>query len=64
MLRGGCNALNWSDWPKAEADIRGLVPAMKRGGGYVFTSDHSVPDNTSLETYRKIVALVRELGCY
>ena len=64
VLRGGCNALNWSDWPKVEADIRRLVPAMKEGGGYIFTSDHSVPDYTSLETYRKIVALVRELGAY
>ena len=33
-------------------------------GGYIFASDHSVPDNTSLDTYRNIVALAKEYGIY
>ena len=64
VLRGGCNAQNWDDWRKVEADIRTLVPTMMGSGGYIFASDHSIPDYTTLETYRRIVALVNELGTY
>jgi uroporphyrinogen decarboxylase len=35
-----------------------------RGGGYVFQSDHSVPDNVDPETYDYVVQLVREHGRY
>jgi uroporphyrinogen decarboxylase len=37
---------------------------MKEGGGYIFSSDHSVPSTVSLEDFRRIVALARELGSY
>ena len=33
-------------------------------GGYVFSSDHSIPDSVSFENYRKIVELVRKVGKY
>jgi uroporphyrinogen decarboxylase len=64
VLRGGCNAMLWGDWEKAEADIRRLLPVMMEGGGYVFASDHSIPDYTEMETYRRIVGLAREMGVY
>jgi uroporphyrinogen decarboxylase len=40
------------------------VPGMKQGGGYIFSSDHSVPSSVSLEDFRGIIALARELGSY
>jgi len=35
-----------------------------KGGGYIFQSDHSVPDNVSGENYDYVVKLVREFGQY
>ncbi|MCX5656336.1 MAG: hypothetical protein NTY65_16995 [Planctomycetota bacterium] len=35
-----------------------------RGGGYIFQSDHSVPDNVNPATYDYVVQLVREHGRY
>ena len=47
-----------------EEEIRQKLPVLMEGGGYVFSSDHSIPDNTSLDTYTRIVALVKDLGTY
>ena len=41
-----------------------VVPVMKASGGYIFSSDHSVPDTVSLEDFVQIVALAKELGAY
>ncbi len=35
-----------------------------KGGGYIFTSDHSVPTDVKPQTYDYIVKLVREYGNY
>jgi len=35
-----------------------------KGGGYIFSSDHSVPGSVSGETYDYAVGLVRERGAY
>jgi len=35
-----------------------------RGGGYIFQSDHSMPDNVDPETYDYVMQLVREHGRY
>jgi uroporphyrinogen-III decarboxylase len=40
-----------------------LLNAAK-GGGYIFQSDHSVPNNVSGESYDYVVRLVRERGQY
>jgi uroporphyrinogen decarboxylase len=40
------------------------VPAMKENGGYIFSSDHSVPSSVSLEDFRGIVELAKKLGRY
>ena len=39
-------------------------PQRKEHGGYIFSSDHSVPSSVSLENFRRIVALAKELGTY
>ena len=63
-FRGGFDIMNWSDFGKAEAEIREKLPVLKRGGGYIFASDHSVADNVSIENYKHIVALAKEVGRY
>jgi len=44
--------------------MRHVVPVLKENGGYVFSSDHSVPDSVSLDNFRYIVELAKELGSY
>ncbi len=64
LLHGGINAMLWDDLPAIEAEMRRLLPVMKEGGGYVFSSDHSIPSSVSLEGFRRIVKLAKELGAY
>jgi uroporphyrinogen decarboxylase len=64
VLHGGINAVLWPEPDKIEAEIRRLLPELKRGGGYIFSSDHSVPSSISLEDFRRIVELAKELGSY
>ena len=63
-LRGGFDARNWSAWDTAEAEIQAKLPVLMEGGGYVFASDHSIPDAVSLDTMTRIVRLVKEKGRY
>jgi uroporphyrinogen decarboxylase len=64
VLRGGFDIQNWSDVQKAEEDIKRILPAMMRSGGYIFASDHSVADNVSLADYKHIVSLAKQVGTY
>ena len=64
LLYGGFDIRKWSEFAAAEKDIRALLPTMMEGSGYVFSSDHSIPQSVSLDAYSRIVALVKELGVY
>jgi uroporphyrinogen decarboxylase len=64
VLKGGSNAANWGDYEAVEAEIKSMLSVMMESGGYVFSSDHSVPDYTSLNTYRRIVEFVKAKGIY
>ena len=37
---------------------------FKKSGGYIFSSDHSVPSSVSLNDFRQIVELAKQLGAY
>jgi uroporphyrinogen decarboxylase len=41
-----------------------VIPVVKKDGGYIFSSDHSVPSTVSLEDFRRIVELAKKLGSY
>ena len=44
-----------------------LLPSaavMKQGGGYIFASDHSIPNSVSLENMQSIINTVKEVGKY
>ncbi len=64
LLRGGFDARNWNEYDDAEKEIRSKLPTMMKGGGYIFASDHSIPDSVSLDTYARIVELVKDVGAY
>jgi uroporphyrinogen decarboxylase len=64
LLHGGINAVLWDKPAEIEAEMRRVVPALKQNGGYIFSSDHSVPSSVSLEDFRRIVDLAKQLGSY
>jgi uroporphyrinogen decarboxylase len=64
VLHGGINAVLWEDLDAMEDEIRRVVPHLKQNGGYIFSTDHSVPSCVSLEGFRRIIALAKEVGSY
>ena len=47
-----------------ECEIRTKFEAAKPGGGYMYHSDHSVPNNVSLENYQFAVEMINRYGKY
>jgi len=47
-----------------EQEIATKIPPAKEGGGYIYHSDHSVPDNVSFEQYKHTIELVHQYGTY
>lgn len=64
LLHGGINAVLWDDREAIEQEIREKVPVLKQSGGYIFSSDHSVPSSVSLENFQHIINLAKEMGRY
>ena len=64
VLHGGINAVLWDDPPAILAEIERLVPILKENGGYIFGSDHSIPNCVSLETMQQIVNAAKQYGSY
>ncbi len=64
LLHGGINAVLWDKPDAIEAEMRKVIPVVKENGGYIFSSDHSVPSSVSLDDFRRIIALAKELGTY
>ncbi len=63
-FHGGINAVLWNDIDALEEEMRKVIPVMKENGGYIFSTDHSVPSNVSLEDFRRVIELAKELGKY
>ncbi len=64
VLHGGINAVLWDKPDEIKAEMSRVIPEVKQGGGYIFSSDHSVPSAVCLEDFRGIVELAKELGSY
>ncbi len=47
-----------------EEEIQRKFEVAMVGGGYIYHSDHSVPNNVSLAQYRRVLELVRQYGVY
>jgi len=63
-LVGGIDVRMMLDPDDMEREVASKVPALKEGGGYIYHSDHSVPDNVSFENYCRLMELVKEYGRY
>lgn len=64
VLNGGINAVLWDDKEKIIEEIRRLIPILKEGGGYIFSSDHSIPNSVSLENMKEIIFEAKKAGKY
>lgn len=64
VLHGGINAVLWDKKDEIIAEIESLLPVLKENGGYIFSSDHSIPNSVSLDNFQAIVAKVKQLGKY
>ena len=63
-FRGGINAQLWDKPDLVRAEMERIIPMMKEGGGYVFASDHSIPNSVSFEQMKMISELAHRLGKY
>jgi uroporphyrinogen decarboxylase len=64
LLHGGADALLLDKQEKILPYIEETLPILKEKGGYIFSSDHSIPNTVSLESYRSIVEAVKKFGAY
>ena len=64
VLHGGVNAVLWDDKEAIIEEMRKVIPVLKKNGGYIFSSDHSIPNSVSLENMKAIVEEVKKLGVY
>ncbi len=64
LLRGGINAVLWNQPDAILAEIREKIPVLMENGGFVFSSDHSIPNSVSLENMRTIIGEVKRVGTY
>ena len=62
LLHGGIDILLWEDAEKVKEEMKRVVPVMMENGGYVFSSDHSVPSSISLDEYKEIVEPAKKIG--
>ena len=63
-FHGGINAQLWDDIDRVKAEMERIIPLMKEGGGYVFASDHSIPNSVSFQNMKEIASLAHKLGKY
>ena len=63
---GGINTMlmEESDDSLIEEEIRAKVTLAKKGGGYLFHSDHSIPKDVSLKKYMFVLECARKYGAY
>jgi uroporphyrinogen decarboxylase len=47
-----------------EKEVIEKISFARKGGGYIYHSDHSVPDNVSFSAYSRVISLAREYGKY
>ena len=64
VFHGGINAVLWDKPEQIREEIRRVVPVMKQNGGYIFASDHSIPESVGLEDFRAIIEEAKRAGSY
>lgn len=62
VIHGGFNAMLWKDLDAIVAEMHRLIPVLKQGGGYIFASDHSIPNDVSFRNITEIIRLAKALS--
>ncbi|MGC9063614.1 MAG: hypothetical protein ACP5JL_02935 [bacterium] len=61
---GGIDVRKMTDPVAIEEEISRKFEIAKKGGGYIYHSDHSIPKNISFEQYKYVIDLVKRYGKY
>lgn len=61
---GGIDVRKMTDPVAIEEEISKKFEVAKKGGGYIYHSDHSIPKNISFEEYKRVIELVKKYGKY
>lgn len=64
VLHGGINAVLWDKPVQIMEEMERVIPVLRKDGGYIFSSDHSIPSSVGLEDFRRIVEWAKKLGAY
>ena len=56
--------MSMEDPKEIEHEIAEKIPIAMEGGGYIYHSDHSVPDDVSFERFQYVLELVKKYGTY
>ncbi len=64
VLHGGINAVYWDEPDRILAEMEEKLPVLKENGGYIFASDHSIPDAVSFADFTRIIEMYKKLGAY
>ncbi|MEN6643327.1 MAG: uroporphyrinogen decarboxylase family protein [Armatimonadia bacterium] len=64
VLEGGIDVRNMTDGARIEEEIRTKLEVLKQNGGYIFHSDHSVPEDVSFADFCRVTELARYYGRY
>lgn len=59
VLHGGINAVLWSKPDLILTEVDEKVPVLGKNGGYIFATDHSVPNCVPLDLFRRVVERVK-----
>ena len=59
LLKGGTNAQHWDHFDLILEEILSTVPILSENSGYIFSTDHSIPNSVSFDTMKKIIELVK-----
>ena len=52
------------DFGLIEEEIEKKIIFAKKGGEYIYHSDHSIPKNVSFEFYKFVIKMVKRYGDY
>ena len=56
--------MNDNDPMRIEEEIKTNFEFVKKGGGYIYHSDHSIPNNVSFAQFKRVIKLVNKYGKY
>ncbi len=64
VLHGGLNAVLYDNVDEFIAEMDRVIPVLKENGGYIFSSDHSIPNNVSYADMKRIAEHAHKIGKY